>query len=100
MVGLIRERITGQVVPVNSDVGKVCPETGAPEGIGMTRTQEIPRDLQRSVSGLTSKVGLRNAAKTLRLSEKTVLRVAAGVPSTPGTVALVREALARESGAQ
>jgi hypothetical protein len=59
----------------------------------MVKTQKIPAEIQRSVLDMTARLGLSEASKTLGLSEKTTLRIGAGVPVTAGTIAIVRLAV-------
>jgi len=59
----------------------------------MVKTTNIPAGMQAKVATCARTMGVRGASKALGLHEKTLLRVAAGIPSTAGTLAVVANAL-------
>ena len=59
----------------------------------MVKVQPVPTGLQSRVASMVQNRGLRKASEMLGINEKTVLRLATGVPCQPGTIALVGRTL-------
>jgi hypothetical protein len=59
------------------------------------KTVDVPDGVQKRISAFIQENGLKSTSKLLDLNEKTILRLAAGVSTTAGTIALVNAALRR-----
>jgi hypothetical protein len=63
------------------------------------RTRPVPEDVREHARALMRRVGPRAAARELGMSRPALLAVCAGADVLPGTLALLREAIARRTAA-
>lgn len=64
------------------------------------RTREVPEDIREHCRHLLRQLGPRGAASTMGVSRNALLAVTGGAAVLPGTLALLREGMRRQSSVE